>query len=240
MMKQAWVVLAILLALPLSAAAFPPDKKGDCLDCHKLDKKEAEEIIRRFVPNGVVHDIKLAPVKAFWLIEVESGDRRGMVMLDFTKNYLGQLQPVPKKIDASKVPLKDAVVLGAKNAKKKVIVFTDPDCPYCRKLHDEMKAVTAKRKDIAFHLLLYPLPSHKEAYPKSQAILCEKSIALLDDAFAGKPVPAPKCGNEAVERNLALGQELSVNSTPTLIREDGIVMSGALPADKLIDWVDGK
>jgi thiol:disulfide interchange protein DsbC len=239
-MKQAFISMVMLLILPFSVYAFPPDKTGNCLDCHKLDKKEAEEIVRRFVPNGVVQDIKLGPVKAFWLIEVEAGGRRGMVLLDFTKTYLGQLQPVPKKVEFSKIPLKDAVILGPKSAKKKVIVFTDPDCPYCRKLHEEMKTVVEKRKDVAFHLLLYPLPSHKEAYPKSQAVLCDKSLVLLDDAFTGKPVPAPKCDNEAVERNLALGKEFNITSTPTLIREDGVVMSGALPADKLSDWIDGK
>jgi thiol:disulfide interchange protein DsbC len=100
--------------------------------------------------------------------------------------------------------------------------------------------VIVKRKDIAFHLLLYPLPMHKDAYPKSQAVLCEKSQALLDDAFSGKAVPAPKCSNEALERILAMGKELTINGTPTLVREDGTMMSGTLPADKLIEWIDGK
>ncbi len=238
-MKNMLAVL-IMLLMPLIVHAFPPDKTGNCLDCHKLEKKEAEEIVRRFVPNGVVHDVRLGPVKAFWLVEVEAGGRRGMLLLDFTKTYVGSLQPIPKKIDAGKVPLQDAVLLGAKTAKKKVIVFTDPDCPYCRTLHEEMKKVTAKRKDIAFHLIMYPLPSHQEAYPKAQAVLCEKSQKLLDDAFAGKSVPEPKCGNEALERSLALGRELDITGTPTLIREDGIMMSGALPADKLIEWIDAK
>jgi len=132
------------------------------------------------------------------------------------------------------------VVLGAKNAKKKVAVFTDPDCPYCRKLHEEMKQVIAKRKDIAFHLLLFPLPMHKDAYPKAQAALCEKSPSLVDDAFSGKAVPEPKCSNETLERVLAMGRDLNINGTPTLIREDGTMMSGTLPADKLIEWIDGK
>lgn len=230
----------ILLLLPLSAWAFPPDKSGNCLDCHKLERKEAEEIIHRVLPKGKVRDIKLAPVKAFWLIEIEMDGQRGALLLDFTKTYLGNLREVPLRIDAAEIPLKDAVVLGAKNAKKKVVVFTDPDCPYCRRLHEEMKKVIEKRKDIAFHLLLYPLPNHKEAYPKAQAILCEKSISLLDDAFTGKKLPKPTCGNEAVERSLDLGKKFKVSGTPTLVREDGIVVSGAIPADKLIDWIDGK
>jgi len=237
-------VLFFLGVLPLTATAFPADKAGNCLDCHKLDKKEAEEIVKKIAPDGKVIDVKAGPIKSFWLIEVEAGARRGGILLDFSKKYLAQLTPVealtPKKVDYKKISLKDAIVLGSKTAKKKIVVFTDPDCPYCRKLHEEMKQVIAKRKDIAFHLILFPLPMHKEAYPKAQAVLCEKSITLLDDAFSGKAVPEPKCSNEAVERNIAHGKELGITGTPSLVREDGTMMSGTMPADKLIDWIDGK
>jgi len=243
----------LLFLAPTGAQAFPPDKTGNCLDCHKLEKKDAEEIILKLLPAATVMDIKMSPVKGFWAIEVEMNGQRGGIYLDFSRKFLSsQLVPVeiairqaqqqakPQKIEFSKVSLKDAVVLGAKNAKKKVAVFSDPDCPYCRKLHEEMKQVTAKRKDIAFHLLVYPLPMHKDAYPKSQAVLCEKSPALLDDAFSGKAVPEPKCSNEALERILAMGKDLNISGTPTLIREDGTMMSGTMPAEKLIEWIDGK
>ena len=69
---------------------------------------------------------------------------------------------------------------------------------------------------------------------------CEKSAALLDDAFSGKAIAEPKCTNEAVERVLALGKVLNISGTPTLIREDGTMMSGTMPADKLIEWIEGK
>jgi len=238
------LVWSFLLIAVSSAFAFPPDKTGNCLDCHKLDKKEAEEIFKKIAPNGTVLDVKAAPVKSFWLIEVEANGRRGGIMLDFSRKYLAQLTPlealIPKKVDFSKISLKDAVVLGAKNAKKKVVVFSDPDCPYCRKLHEEMKQVIAKRKDIAFQVIMFPLPMHKEAYPKAQAVLCEKSGALLDEAFSGKSVPEPKCSNEALERSIAHGKELGITGTPSLVREDGTMMSGTMPAEKLIEWIDGK
>ena len=238
------VVLIFFGGFPLTATAFPPDKAGNCLDCHKLEKKEAEEIVKKIAPDGKVLEVKAAPVKSFWLIEVEAGGRRGGVLLDFSKKYLAQLTPLealtPKKVDFKKIQLNDAVVLGSKSAKKKIVVFTDPDCPYCRKLHEEMKQAIVKRKDVAFYIILFPLPMHKDAYPKAQAVLCEKSLTLLDDAFSGKAVPAPKCSNEALERNLALGKEFNINGTPALVREDGTLMSGTLPLDRLLDWIDGK
>ena len=103
-------------------------------------------------------------------------------------------KPAPqRKIEFSKLPLKEALMMGPKNAKKKVAVFTDPDCPYCQKLHEEIKILQSKRHDIAFYIFLRPLPMHKESPKKAEAILCEKSLTLLDDALAGKPVPDRTC-----------------------------------------------
>jgi thiol:disulfide interchange protein DsbC len=238
-----------LLFLPAAASAFPPGNSGDCQSCHKLDKKEAEDLIRKLNPVITVLDVRTPPVKGFWQIEVDAGEgKRGALMLDYAKKHfivLSQLIPIdaigkPQKTDFSKLPIKDTVVVGAKGAKRKVVVFTDPDCPYCQKLHVEMKQVVAKRSDIAFHLVLYPLPMHKDAYRKAQAVLCEKSQALLDDAFSGKDMPEPKCGKEQVEKNIELAKSLNINGTPTMVRDDGTMLSAFLPADKLIEWIDGK
>lgn len=253
-MKKIIVLIAasLLFSAPLVSEAFAP-KKGDkpCLECHKLDKKQAGEIVAKIVPNGKVLDVKLSPIKGAWQIDVEKDGQRGVVFLDFSKKYLiGQVIPLeqltkqaaPRKVDASKIALKDALYVGEKAAAKKVIVFTDPDCPYCRELHKTMKQVVAKRKDIVFALILNPLPMHKEAYKKAQAVLCSQSPDMLDDAFSGKAVPEPPsvCSPDAVERNKALAQSYEFNGTPTLVREDGLVLSGFLPEEKLIDWIDKK
>lgn len=132
--------------------------------------------------------------------------------------------------------------MGAKTATKKVIVFSDPDCTYCRKLHESIKQIIAKRPDIAFVEILYPLPMHKDSPKKVQAILCSKSVDMLDDAFSGKTIsdPPANCTAAAMERNIALAQSLNFNGTPTLVRDDGTVLTGALPQDKLLDWIDKK
>lgn len=100
-----------------------------------------------------------------------------------------------------------------------------------------MKKVLEKRKDIAFYIKLFPLPMHKGSYDKSKAILCEDSLALLDNAFAGKEIPKPKCETSQVDDNLKLGQKLGINGTPTMIFPDGSLVSGALDADSIISQV---
>jgi thiol:disulfide interchange protein DsbC len=257
-MKRFYSIIASallpVLLLALSAHAFAP-KKGDkdCIECHKLDKKEAEVFVKKVVPTGVVTDIKISPIKGVWQIEVDAGEgKRGSLYLDFSKKYLvaGQIvpvetlgkQPPARKVDASKIPLGDALVVGAKDAAKKIIVFTDPDCPYCRELHTVMKRIVAKRNDIAFALIMNPLPMHKDAYKKSQAVLCSKSPEMLDDAFSGKAVPEPpaSCTADAVERGKALAKSLDFQGTPALVREDGTVLSGFLPEEKMLEWIDKK
>ena len=258
MNKFGLVVISILLLFPLLAKASVSDHpgcSGNCMECHKIDKKDAEAVIKKLkeagsVPPDVeVLDVKLAPAGGLWQIDLQGGGNKGMLYMDFSKKFLiPQIIPVDaikksepqKNIDFSKLPLKDAVVLGPKNAKKKVAVFTDPDCPYCRRLHEEMKIVLTKRSDVAFYLFLFPLDMHKDSYKKVQAVLCEKSQTLLDDAFTGKSVAEPKCSNEHVEQNKALAKQLEINGTPTVIREDGVVLGGFRAADPLSAWIDGK
>lgn len=259
-MKNPLVLIVLAFLLSPAPAAFAasleqhPGCSGNCLECHAFEKKEAEAIVkklkdgRNLPPDARVVDIRPSQVGGIWQVELEAGDKKGAIFVDFSKKFLiGQILPLEavgprpeRKVDVSRISPKDAVIVGSPKAKKKVFVFTDPDCPYCRTLHETMKQVVARRKDIAFHLMLFPLPMHKEAFAKAQAILCERDPALADAAFAGKAVPPPACGNEAVERNLALGRELQINSTPTLVRGDGLVLNGAPPVEQLIDWVDGK
>jgi thiol:disulfide interchange protein DsbC len=248
MMKRYMVtmMMGLLLLAPFASGAFSsehPGCGGDCKECHKLEKKDAEKILKKVLPTGTLLDVKLSPVGGLWQLDVEAEGKRGSLYLDFSRKHLinGRIIPLEaQKVNFSKISLKEALVMGPKTAKKKVVVFTDPDCPFCNKLHEEIKQVLAKRNDVAFYIIPYPLPMHKDAYKKVQAILCEKSLALLDDAFAGKALPEPVCPNEQVEKNIALAKELGFNGTPTLVREDGTVLSGYRPAEQLSEWIDEK
>ena len=254
-MKRMYVVvLSLFFLMPFSSHAFSGEGcGGDCIQCHKLEKKDAEDILKKLAPAGAVTEVKRSPIGGLWQVDVEVNGQKGIFYVDFAKKniVLGQRiqimpiadigKPVPeKKIDFSKLPLKEAIVLGPRKAEKKVAVFTDPDCPYCRKLHDEMKQLLSKRKDVAFYIFLRPLPMHKEAYKKAQAVLCEKSLTLLDDAFSGKPLPEPTCSGAQVDKNNALADSLEFGGTPTMVRFDGGVLPGYLPADQLSAWIDNK
>jgi thiol:disulfide interchange protein DsbC len=127
--------------------------------------------------------------------------------------------------------------MGEKDARYKVLVFTDPDCPFCGKLHTELKKVIAGNKDIAFYLKLIALPMHPDARWKSQTMLCANSLKILEDNFEGKPVPKPDCDTKAVEDNINLARDLGITGTPTLVMPDGLVVVGGRDAETIIDMV---
>ena len=95
-----------------------------------------------------------------------------------------------------------------------------------------------KRKDIVFFIKMYPLPMHKDAYDKAKAIVCEKSLSLLEDAFENKPLPAPKCETSALDENIKLAEKLGIRGTPAIILPNGTLVPGYKEADPLITLIE--
>jgi thiol:disulfide interchange protein DsbC len=103
-----------------------------------------------------------------------------------------------------------------------------------------MKKVIKERKDIAFYIILYPLPMHKEAYGKAKAIMCEKSLDLLDAAMDKKPLPKPSCESTLIDENIKLAQKLGISGTPALVFSNGTLISGSMEPEAIIKQVDKK
>ncbi len=100
-----------------------------------------------------------------------------------------------------------------------------------------MKKILEERKDIVFYIKMFPLNSHPEAYGKSKSIVCEKSLALLEDAFEKKPLPKPNCETRVVDENIKLAQKLGITSVPVLILPDGRLLPGYKDAKTLISLI---
>lgn len=250
-MKHIFITAVSLLILfsPLSGFSFEGGGEGcssDCSSCHSLTEEEAADLLK-------LKDVKISdsPAKGIWQVEGTQGGKRVIVFLDFAKKNVMLISrfipvdtigkpPEVRKVDLKDIPLTGTVLVGSRKAKHKLIVFSDPDCTYCRKLHEEIKKVIKKRKDIAFYIKLFPLPMHKEAYGKSKSILCEKSIELLDAAFEGKPLPKAKCDSKDLDANIETAKKLGITGTPGIILPDGTLIPGYLESDAIIDLIDGK
>ena len=81
---------------------------------------------------------------------------------------------------------------------------------------------------------------HPNAYTISKSIVCNRSLAMLEESFAGKTLPPPLCETKAVDDTLALVEKLGINSTPTLVLPDGRVMPGYKKADDLLKLLGAK
>jgi thiol:disulfide interchange protein DsbC len=258
MIIRAVIALTLLLGLTLTspttqnAEAFTGTACGsDCTSCHKLDIDEAGKLLRADRFKATVKSIRMSAVKGLWEVELETQKGQStLVYIDFAKQFLvegrftelskiGQ-PPELKKVDLSTIPLDDAIIMGDPAAKNKIIVFDDPDCPYCRKLHVEIKKLLETRKDVAFYIKQYPLPMHPKAYDKSKALVCDKSVKLLDDVFSGKEIAAPKCETDAVDNNILLAKKLGISGTPAIIFPDGRLLPGFVNADVLEQLLDKK
>lgn len=228
---------------------------GSCSDCHNLTVAEAKTLLKGGV--DAVHSVDFAEMPGVWAVDVEKDKKRFPVYIDFSKSYVvagniirlqdgkaiaGSRQPPPKpaRIDVNRIPLGDALLLGRADAKTKVVVFTDPQCPWCKKLHAEIDEVVKQDPDIAFLIKLFPLRIHPEAYTISKSIICLNSLDMLEASLAGKPVPPPLCDTPVVDQTLALARELGINSTPTLILPDGSVIPGSRKADELLRLLGSK
>ena len=122
---------------------------------------------------------------------------------------------------------------GRADAPRTVYVFTDPNCPHCRKLHPVLQQLVEKRNDVVFYIKIYSI--NKKSYDKAKAIACSKSSAMLDEAMAGKEVAVPEgCEATQLEANLALGRSIGVRSTPTLVFPDGRVVPGGKSAEQIL------
>lgn len=225
---------------------------GECKDCHNLETKEVATMLK--IPESNILSLNFSDVPGLWEVEVAMQGKTFPVFIDFSKEFLIQgrvmrlkapdeakKDAAPKIVDVSKIPVDDALLLGKADAKRKIIVFDDPECSFCAKLQPEMKAVVEAHPNIAFLIKMYPLVKiHPTAYEKARAIACSKSLPMLEDSLAGKPVPPPLCEAGQVKSNLELGRELGIVSTPTLIMPDGRVVPGSKKAEDIVKILNGE
>lgn len=132
-------------------------------------------------------------------------------------------------IDFGALPLKDAFVVKQGNGQRKLAVFADPNCGYCKRFERDLLTV----KDVTVYTFIYPILG-QDSTAKSRDIWCAKDTLKTWRAWMFDGVTPPKtmaaCDTGALERNVALGQKHRITGTPTLLFENGVRRPGALPA----------
>ena len=219
----------IVLAL---VAAFSPTAFAD----EALIRKNLAERLPNF---PTIDEISKTPIPGLYEVRFgtelvytdEHGDHviQGSIIDTKTRNDVTQAR-IDKitAIDVAALPLKDAVVWKQGSGARKLVVFADPNCGYCKKFETEMQQV----KDVTVYTFLLPILGG-DSPEKSRNIWCAKDNGAAWRDWMIKGVAAPRvmgnCDSSVLQRNLAMAKKYRVTGTPALVFEDGKRVPGALP-----------
>lgn len=133
-------VFALLLGVD---CGYAYEKSGqDCSKCHNLSQSQALEALKVLIPDIQVLDVIQSPVAGFWEVSFKARGQKDIVYIDYSakkifpgpiiglkdrKNYTNESVSRLNRVDIASIPLENSLVMGDRDAKKKVIVFDDPD-----------------------------------------------------------------------------------------------------------------
>jgi thiol:disulfide interchange protein DsbC len=212
-----------------------------------LTKEEAANIIKEIVRKEFkILEVKEAPLVGFWEVVTEVDQEKMIVYIDKNLRFIihGQILDRQAKknitlerlkefqrVDVSSLPLENAIPMG--EGKRRLYLFTNPECYFCFQLHEELKKI----KDLQTFFFLYPLSP--TSYEKAKSIWCAPDkVKALEEAYQGLDLKSPPCNPQPIDKNIELGRRLLIDSTPTLILQDGKIVEGYSSPEALQNFLN--
>ncbi|MDF0606035.1 DsbC family protein [Neisseriaceae bacterium TC5R-5] len=244
-MKQHLKTLALASSVLMTLAACSQAASTSNTD-------EIKQAFEKQFPNRKVNTITPTPVAGIYEIVVEG---KQVVYSTADANYLfvGDLIDATKKesltekttaelnkVDFNNLPLQHAIKEVRGNGQRKLAIFSDPDCPFCKKLeHEGLKDLN----NVTIYTFLYPLTElHPDAMRKSQQIMCSANPLKAWNSFMreGKALSgATNCSTPLAEIQ-ALGNKLGIRGTPALIFSSGQLIPGAIDGAQIEQLLSSK
>jgi len=229
-----------------------------CVKCHQFNPGKFRIDESKIVSKRIVGGL--------WEVVYDENGSRGVFYLSIKGDYIFSGQVVDsagrnltrramldnaRRVDVSQIPM-DAAVLKIGGGSKKIVVFDDLECPFCARLHFELKKfiLDGKNKDYSVYVMLYPLPGHGKAREKSEYVSCLKGnaekVKAVDDIYAGLlegkllDVSRAECSEfSSIDKAVKYGNEvLKIKGTPVLILPDGRVIDGYIDSATLGDLLN--
>ncbi len=205
---------------------------------HAQEAEIRKALGQRIPQFGKIDEVVATPMKGLYEVRVGTDvfytDAKGNYIIqgelidtqarrNLTEDRINKLTA----IDFSALPLKDAFTIVRGNGKRKLAVFEDPNCGYCKRFEKDLQNVD----NVTVYLFLYPILSPDSA-EKSRNLWCAKDrAAAWQDLMVRDKVPeAATCDTGAVQRNLAFGKKHKITGTPTVLFADGTRVPGAIGA----------
>ena len=252
-MRIGWL-LAIALMIPAAGVFAEGDADSQSADYQPADYELSDngqllvERLKVLRPDIPIERVSASPLPGIIQLELSGGtvfygtaDGRYLFAGDLyeigdddlinlaEQGRLGKRQSLMAAVDVN-----DMVIFPADGERKAVInVFTDVDCGYCRKLHQEVPRLNELGVEVRY--LAYPRAGiGSSAYQKIVSAWCsDDPNSAITRLKAGESIPTTTCTNP-VAAQYALGQQVGVSGTPAIVLEDGRLLPGYMPADDLV------
>ena len=223
-------ITSFLLAACFATAAFADEASIRKNLAERLPEfPKIDEVLKTAIPG--IYELRIGTEILYtdehgsYLIEGQVIDTKSRVNL--TEQRIAKLTA----IDFKTLQLKDAIVWKQGTGERKLVVFADPNCGYCKKFERDLQEV----KNVTVYTFLYPILGADSA-EKSKAIWCAKDNTKAWRDWMIKNVPvenSPNCDASALQRNAVFGKKHRINGTPGLVFEDGSQRAGALNAEAI-------
>lgn len=215
------------------------------------DLSDKFSLVQSKFPDYEVTSVAETPIEG--LLEVTLGSQVLYMSEDGNYFVLGEMYDFDTKTsmtEQSKVKARavylerlksdQMVTFAAEDEQYRVMVFTDIDCPYCRKLHREMQAYNDK--GITIQYLAFPRKGPgTEGWEKAELVWCaDKPQQAMDQAKGGRDISGGECpeGNDPVAVQYKLGKDLGISGTPAIFKESGEMIVGYRSADELLELLE--
>lgn len=216
----------------------------------RADDGAVRRAIAKLVPDATIDTIAESVLPGIY--EVGVGGQVVYVSADGRYLMQGNLFDIDNKVDLTErrrngarqaalaeVPPEKRIIFAPSEVKHRVTVFTDIDCGYCRRLHQEVAEYNAR--GIAVEYLFFPRAGlGSESFQKAVNVWCasDRKVAMTR-AKAGETLENRECDNPIAE-DYAFGHRIGFGgATPTLITEDGTILPGYMPAEVLLQRLEG-
>ncbi len=221
--------VVVLLTLPITACA-----KQD-----KITKVSEFEVMKVFLADAPVELHEVNDIGSLYEVVVKQGNQKGIIYVTKDGKYvvLGNIFDKAKtnitqkrftelsKVSFSALPLNDALVTKKGDGSRKLAMFTDVDCGFCRQAHEWLKG----KDNYTLYVFLSPMNPTAESYAKSIEILCsDDPIKSLDAVKAGKQIKANHCdkGIKLLGRHLETAMSVNLTGTPLFVTEQDVIIAG--------------
>lgn len=204
--------------------------------------------LAKVLPDAKPTSVQPTPIKGLFQVEIGpqvmymTGDGRylidgAIVDLQTRENLAEKAQNEARQRAVEAMGEDEMIVFEAPNAKHQITVFTDIDCGYCRKLHQQIDGYAAE--GISVRYLFYPRTGvDTPSYDKAVAVWCaDDQQAAMTEAKNGNPVDSKACKNP-VQRHMELGELMGIRGTPAIILENGQLVPGFVEPKRLVQVLE--